>query len=216
MTSTTKRRIAREWLIFSAAMMLAVAMQGFGQSNSEHASKSEAQAKPTPTAIPEQTPTSTPKPTQDAEESNEWSALSPDEDFSAVTRVIPDRVYLNKHGLDGVAVGIFSAEPPVVARHDFPGRLIAHIEWSPDSKFLLFTTVTSSGHSASFTPAFLFCVADKSFREVDAAIGSVVSPDFRFEWPDIAVMEVQRSDDKPEEEVKIPLAKTLRKMPRVR
>ena len=195
-------------------MMLAVAQHSFGQNDSENASKSAAEA--------EATPQSTPEATEGTD--GVWNVESPDEAFFAVARAIPDKVYLYKHYLDGVAVGIFRIEPPeegkqgppVVARHDFSGRLIAHIAWSPDSKFLLFTTVNSNGHSASFAPAFLFCVADKSFRTLDAAIGNVVSPDFRFEPPDIAVMEVQRSNDKPEEEVKVPLAKTLPQMPPVR
>jgi hypothetical protein len=80
---------------------------------------------------------------------------------------------------------------------------------------LLFTTANSGGHSPWHAAAFVFCAADKSFRDVDAAIGDVVSPKFRFEPPDIAVMEVKK-DDKPEEEVKVSLAKTMERMPHVR
>ena len=110
----------------------------------------------------------------------------------AATRLIPDGVYIQRHNLDSVAVAIFRVgeqELTVVARHDFQGRVITHIEWSPDSKFLL-------------------------FRDVDAAIGDVMSPKFRFEPPDIAVMEVKKGDKS--EEVKVSLAKIMQQMPRVR
>jgi hypothetical protein len=150
---------------------------------------------------------------------NDWRDSSPDENLFAVTRVIPDSVYIQRNDLDGVAVAILHydlQEPPkVVARHDFRGRLINHIEWSPDSRFLLFTTVSSGGHSPWHAAAFVFCAADNSFREVDSAIGTVVSPKFRFEPPDIAVMEVQKGDQ-PEEQVKVSLAKTMKQMPRVK
>ena len=103
----------------------------------------------------------------------------------------------------------------MVARHDFQGRLISHIEWSPDSKFLLFTTASSGGHQPWHTAAFVFCRSDNSFRAVEPAIGTVVSAEFRFEPPDIAVMLVKKGE-KPEEEVKLSLAKTMPHMPLVK
>jgi hypothetical protein len=159
-----------------------------------------------------------PEPTEDTEELNDWHDFSPNHVLFAVTRLIPDQVYIQRHDLDGVAVGVFRGEfqtATVVARHDFRGRVISHIEWSPDSKFLLFTTASSAGHSPWHAAAFLFCMADNSFRDVDAAIGSVVSPKFRFEPPDIAIM-VAKKGDMPQGEVKVPLAKTMHRMPRVR
>jgi hypothetical protein len=162
--------------------------------------------------------TPTPEPTEDIEEMNDWRDTSPDQVFLAVARVVPDRVYIQRHDLDGVAVAIFRVGNEgltAIARHDFQGRLINHIEWSPDSKFLLFTTASSGGHSPWHAAAFLFCTSDHSFRDVEHAIGPVVSPNFRFEPPDMAVMLVKKGD-KPEEEVKVPLAKTMHEMPLVR
>jgi hypothetical protein len=99
-----------------------------------------------------------------------------------------------------------------VARVDFGDRRISQIEWTPDSKFLLFTTVNSGGHAPSYTPAFLFCVADNTFRHVDPAIGSIVAGQFRFAPPDIAIMEVQKGEML-EEEVAVPLATAVKQMP---
>jgi hypothetical protein len=168
--------------------------------------KSEAAVKPTPET------------TEDTEAMNEWFEFSPDHDLFAATRLIPDQVYIQRHDLDGVAVAVFRGgfqSGTVVARHDFRGRVFSHIEWSPDSKFLLFTTASSGGHSPSHASAFLFCASDNSFRDVEPAIGSLVSPNFRFEPPDIANMEVQKGD-RPEEEVKVSLAKIMQQMPRLK
>jgi len=162
----------------------------------------------------------TPEPTEDTEEMNDRYDPSPDQVLFAATRLIPDRVYIQRHNLDAVAVAIFRAGEQgltVVARHDFQGRVITYLEWSPDSKFLLFTTASSSGHSPWHAAAFLFCSADNSFRDVDAAIGSVASPKFRFEQPDIAVMVVVKKVEMPEgEEVKVPLGSAMHQMPRVK
>jgi hypothetical protein len=168
--------------------------------------KSEAAVKPTPET------------TEDTEAMNEWFEFSPGHDLFAATRLIPDQVYIQRHNLDGVAVAVFRGgfqSGTVVARHDFRGRVISHIEWSPDSKFLLFTTASSGGHSPWHTAAFLFCASDNSFRDVEPAIGSVVSPEFRFEPPDIAIMLVKKGEE-PEMDVKVPLAKTMQHMPLVR
>jgi hypothetical protein len=172
---------------------------------------------PTPTPTPREQWTAH-EPTEETEELNEWSDTSPDKTWLAVTRVIPDLIYIQRHNLDGVAVAIFrlgEEGPAPVARHDFHGLIIARIEWSPDSRFLLFTTTTASGHSAFHTPAFLYCVADNTFRGVDTAIGIVTSPEFRFEPPDIAIMEVKKGEAD-EEEVKVSLAKTMEQMPSVK
>jgi hypothetical protein len=140
---------------------------------------------------------------------------SPNNFLFVAARLIPDEVYIQRADLDSVAVRIFRNDgrpPTLVARHDFRGRRISHIEWSPDSKFLLFTTASSGGHAPWHSAAFLFSVSDHSFRDVEPAIGTVVSPNFRFEPPDIAVMVVKKGDE-PEGEVKVPLAKTLQRMP---
>lgn len=177
--------------------------------NASEEARADAQSTPTPKANEE---------VKEIEDMNDWRGHSPDNALFAVTRLIPDSVYIQRHDLDGVAVEIlrFRDEKPIlVARHDFGQRIIDHIEWSPDSKFLLFTTTSWGGHSPWYTPAFLFCVADKSFRNVDAAIGSVVGGEFQFEPPDIAILLVQKGD-KPEEDVKVSLAKIMQKMPRIK
>ena len=167
--------------------------------------------------------TPNPEPTEDTDEDvekmNDWRGSSPDDVLFAATRLIPDPVYIQRGDLDGVAVAVFRVEggeqPTLTARRDFQGRVISYIEWSPDSKFLLFTTASSAGLSPWHSAAFLFCTADNSFRDVDAAIGDVVSPRFRFEPPDIAIMEVKKGDG-PDGEVRVSLAETMQQMPQLK
>jgi hypothetical protein len=67
-----------------------------------------------------------------------------------------------------------------------------------------------------------FSVVDKSFRFMDEAIGSVLSPGaFHFEPPDIAVMGVQDTDAANKVDTfrvrwnKVPLSRKIGQMPRV-
>ena len=178
-----------------------------GQHQASEETKADAPATQSPKANEE---------AEEIEEMNDWHGVSPGKALFAVTRFIPDPVYMQRHDHDGVAVGIFRGEfqtPAIVARHNFRGLFIAHIEWSPDSKFLLFTTA-NNGLSPWHAAAFVFCAADKSFRYVDAAIGDVVSPKFHFEPPNIASMEVKKGEA--EEDVKVSLSKAMQQMPRVK
>src|SRR5438477_4227893 len=128
-----------------------------------------------------------------------WSVPSPNNKFLAAARTITDAELVYRHDLDGFRLVIFSggSEMPtdIYAKRDFPLRSIAHIAWSPDSQFLVFTTDSSGGHSPWHSKAFVFSVADKSFRYMDEAIGNVLNPGkFHFEPPDVAVIGVQDLD----------------------
>jgi hypothetical protein len=201
---------SRKSLTLVIAAILASIVSGFAQSPTANPTLGETKS--------EVGVTPTPESTEDTEVLNDWSEISPNDALFAATRLVPDQVYIHRHDLDGVAISIFRAElqtRTLVARHDFRGRLISHIEWSPDSKFLLFTTASSGGHQPWHAPAFLFCASDNSFRDVESAIGTVVSPDFRFEPPDIAVMTVKKGDEA-DAEVKVPLAKAMHDMPLIK
>jgi hypothetical protein len=81
-----------------------------------------------------------------------WSGPSPDKTFLAAQRRVPETDLVQRTDLDGTRVVISSLDhsgviSAVYAQHDFPGRLITNIQWSPDSKFLLFTTASSGGYS---------------------------------------------------------------------
>jgi hypothetical protein len=124
-----------------------------------------------------------------------WTAASPDKKYFAAARTVPDPELVYRRDLDGLRLVIYSgtdSPTEIYASLGFPHYSIAHLAWSPDSRFLVFTTDSSGGHSPWHSPALVFSVADKSFHRMDEAIGSVLSPGkFRFEPPDIAVMGVQ-------------------------
>jgi len=74
-------------------------------------------------------------------------------------------------------------------RYNIP-RLIAHIEWSPDSRFLVMTTVSAGGHSPWHFKAYVYGVEDGSLRYMDDVIGLVVAADFEFVGPHTAAMKI--------------------------
>lgn len=201
-------KITTIWAL-SASLVLPFGLPGYGQNDSRPDEPNSKEAKAADQVKAAQDESS------DSQGKKEWNVSAPDLSFFAVGRIIPDAVLIQRSDLDGVAVAIYSDRENVISRHDFPRRLIEQMECSPDSKFLLFTTSSSGGHSPWHSAAFLYCAADKSFRDVEAAIGTVVSPEFRFEPPDVAIITVKNADA-PEEEIKVPLGKTVDRMPRLK
>lgn len=151
-----------------------------------------------------------------------WSEASPNKTLFAIERRIPDPSEPSRLDLDGFAVFLCSTRPgpgsvvtpsSVIAQHNFPGRLVSQIRWSPDSQFLLFSTASSGGHSPWHFKTFVFCAADKSFRDVESAAGgSVGAPEFRFERPDVAVLRLHDPGGGAPKEIKLSLAKTAQAM----
>ena len=160
-----------------------------------------------------------------ADDFDTWSGLSPDKALFAIERRIPDPSAPSRLDLDGVAVFICNAKSGpgsvvtsdlVIAQHQFPLRLVSQIRWSPDSKFLMFTTASSGGHSPWHFKTFLFSAADKSFRDVEtAADGSVGAPEFRFEPPDIAVLRLHDPAGGRPKQIKLSLSKAVSQMQRL-
>jgi dipeptidyl aminopeptidase/acylaminoacyl peptidase len=107
-----------------------------------------------------------------------WSGASPDNKLFAIERRIPSPDAPSRLDLDSSTVFISAAEDEVrrsrIAQHTFSGRLVSQIRWSPDSRFLLFTTASSGGHSPWHFNTYVFCVADKSFRDVETALHTTV------------------------------------------
>ena len=158
-----------------------------------------------------------------ADDFDVWSAASPDATLVAAERRIPDPDIVQHLDLDGFRVVISSVDREgnsgVVARHDFPSRVVSAICWSPDSRFLLFTATSPGGHSPWHFKTYLYCVSDKTFRKVeDVTGGSVIAPEFQFEPPDIATLTIQDAaglSDRPQmapKQIKISLAKFVKKM----
>ena len=153
------------------------------------------------------------------------TATSPDKAFFAATRLTPDDKYIWKADLDFTRLVIFPLKNGdqfgrLYARHDIGGRFVAHLQWSPDSKFVVLTTTSSGGHRPYHFQSFVFCVADKSLRYMDSSIGMVLDSEFYFEEPDVAVMTVRAGSRDPldpegHKTVKIALHEAIKKMKKI-
>jgi hypothetical protein len=155
-----------------------------------------------------------------ADDFDTWFGASPNNKFFAVERRIPSPDDPSRLDLDSCTVFIFTVEGgvrrSVIAQHTFPGRVVSQIRWSPDSQFLLFTTASSGGHSPWHFNTFVFCAADKSFRDVQTALHTTVgAAEFHFEPPDIAVLTVNVVPAETVKETKLPLGRAAQQMERL-
>jgi dipeptidyl aminopeptidase/acylaminoacyl peptidase len=152
-----------------------------------------------------------------ADDFDAWVGASPDKRLFAVVRRTPEPDMPCRLDLDGFAVFICTAEGhSIVAQHTFPRRLVSQIRWSPDSQFLLFTTVSSGGHSPWHVNTYLYCAADKSFRDVESAAHATVgATEFGFEPPDVVVLTVNEVSAEKVKQIKLPLGKTAKEMQRI-
>src|ERR1041385_6868912 len=155
-----------------------------------------------------------------ADDFDTWFALSPDKQLIAVERRIADSELPSRLDLGGCTVLICAAEDgiqkSVIAQHTFSERVISGIQWSPDSKFLLFTTASSGGHSPWHFKTYVYSVADQSFRDVESAAGgSVGAAQLHFEPPDVAVLQLHQADSDSTKPIKIALGKAVQKMERL-
>jgi hypothetical protein len=161
-----------------------------------------------------------------AEKFDTWFAASPDNKLFAVERRVPHPREPSRLDMDSFVVFIctrlahssfeVAGQGPVIAQHTFADRIVSQIGWSPDSKFLLFTTASSGGHSPWHFRTFAFSVADKSFRDVETVLGApVAAGEFRFEYPDIAVLSLYDPTHEHPKEIKLPLSKLVQQMLRL-
>ena len=152
-----------------------------------------------------------------AEDFDLWEGAAPDQKFFAVVRRVPESGMPTRLDLDGFTVFISTPEGgtqhSILAQHTFPRRLVSQIRWSPDSQFLLFTTVSSGGHSPWHVNTYLYCVADKSFRDVESAVHATVgATEFDFEPPNIAVLKINEVLVGSVKQIKVPLGKASQEM----
>lgn len=129
---------------------------------------------------------------------DEYHSNSPDGRYMVAIRIIPDAVVVWRTDLDTgrlIVVRLNSGPEPndpnddTYVRYDLR-RIIAQIKWSPDSKFLVMTTVSAGGHSPWHFESYVYCVNDKSLREMDDVIGLVVDAKFKFVGPHTVAMNI--------------------------
>jgi hypothetical protein len=155
-----------------------------------------------------------------ADDFDTWFALSPDKTLVGVERRMPDKNEPSRLDLDGCVVFVCAAseggQRSVIAQHSFSERVVSGISWSPDSRFLLFTTASSGGHLPWHFKTYVYCVADKSFRDVESvAGGSIGAAEFHFESPDVAVLQLHQPDGDAPKPIRIALDKAMERMERL-
>lgn len=119
-----------------------------------------------------------------------WTSESPDQHYFAATREVPsgDDMLLWKTEFDGTRLVVAKRGPNAIGgdvyfTFTFAGRLIEQAKWTPDSKYIVFTTSSSGGHSPWHDDSFVFSVADQKIVSVDDAVGLVVSPKVSVQAP---------------------------------
>ncbi|MGH8045702.1 MAG: hypothetical protein ACREKL_00525 [Chthoniobacterales bacterium] len=119
---------------------------------------------------------------------NFWEAQSPDNASMAVTRRAPDNDRAWDSSFDGTRLVVTKMGEPakIIFDSTIPGRLPAQIEWSPDSKHIVFTTESSGGHSPWHCTTYVFSVADRKLVAADDQVGLVVTPTFTITAPHTA------------------------------
>lgn len=151
------------------------------------------------------------------------TAYSPDNTMFAAVRSIPSVDYIWKTDMDGFRLVVVRSKADgelgdVYFKDDVATLAVEKFQWSPDSKFLVMTTVSTDGHAPSQFTTFVFSVADKCLRRVDDLSGApVASADFYLEAPSTAVMRVWNEIHKPgnpddSKTVKVSLQQTFAKM----
>ena len=116
-----------------------------------------------------------------------WKSESPDGNYYGALRRMP--AIADRSEFDGFRLEIFPIEekktPKTLGERYFSfdeeGRIAAKVKWTEDSKFLVFTTESSGGHSPWHSTTYVFSVSDKKIVCLDDVIGPVVDSDFKLE-----------------------------------
>jgi len=137
---------------------------------------------------------------KEQESAGAWRAESPDGSYSGATRRMPAVDNPNKSEFDGFRLEIFPVQEKKTPKSlgelyfafDVEGRLPAEVKWTADSKFLVFTTVSSGGHSPWHSTTYAFSVSAKKIVCVDDVIGPVVDSEFKLEGPHTGTFKIDK------------------------
>ena len=163
-----------------------------------------------------------------ADAKGNWSEASPDKKLLATIRFVPNP---DQHwrAFDDLKASVFRCTPDgkrgqVVASTSIGSLVLQCAHWSPDSRFLLFTTSPSrGGHGGWHYRTFVYCAGDHRFTDdLEDVLGNVLASDFSFESPDIAVLTVSddqapsvAGEDWPSKKIRVPLNKLVDKSGRL-
>jgi len=123
-----------------------------------------------------------------------WRAASPNNTFLAATRRTPETDYIWRKDLDGTKLVVFKLSSDsyhdigkMYFQHTIDGRILEQIAWTTDSKYIVFTTSSSGGHSPWHYTSYVVSILDHKILSADDFIGLVVSPEFEVVSPHTVV-----------------------------
>lgn len=129
-----------------------------------------------------------------------WRSESPDGSYCCVIRRMPSNDRIWDSSFDNSRLMIFPFEDrkkdarlgELYFAFDVGGRLPAEVKWTADSKFLVFTTKSSGGHSPWHSTTYVFSVSAKKIVCLDDVIGPVVDSDFKLEGPHTGTFKIDK------------------------
>ena len=71
------------------------------------------------------------------------------------------------------------------------GRSVAKSKWTPNSRFFVFSTESSGGHSPWHWQTYFYDHKKNTFRELDDFTGPIIKRNFKIEAPDLIIVTVQ-------------------------
>ena len=77
------------------------------------------------------------------------------------------------------------------------GRNVAKSSWTPNSRFFVFSTASSGGHSPWHWQTYFYDRKTNSFKELDDYTGPIIKKDFKVSAPDVVKVRVQGTPSDP-------------------
>jgi hypothetical protein len=114
-------------------------------------------------------------------------------------------VSVGKHAppLDESRIDILDSQEHVLASDNFKssdgehGRSVAKSAWTPNSRFFVFSTQSSGGHSPWHWQTYFYDHKTNAFKELDDTTGPIIKKDFQLEAPDLVKVYVQGTPSDP-------------------
>ena len=112
---------------------------------------------------------------------------------------------VGKHAppLNESQVDILDAHGHVLASKSFKsadgehGRSVAKSSWTPNSRFFVFSTASSGGHSPWHWQTYFYSAKSNSFKELDDTTGPIIKENFQITAPDVVHVRVQGTPSDP-------------------
>ncbi len=136
-----------------------------------------------------------------------WKGDSPDKKLFAATRVFPTSASFGSRTRTASA----SWSPAMIRSRTGNAmflfrlaRIVSKIAWSPDSRFLVLTTVSAGGHSPWHYETYVYAASDRTLRYADEVTGLVLRPGFSFVGPHWVRLAVTRKGHAPVDDMDSP------------